>query len=131
MKELSPAEIECLLGIRKSDDHPLDIFGYGFTTEGARQFRAERPNFFPQIAAYVRCILARDGIFPSDTNFNDLGCRTFIQADGAAYRISSVEEICCMGYERIITDSMPESKAIHEYIRKVTNPDYIHPNEEG
>lgn len=126
MKTLSQCEIECLLGIRASNDHPLDILGYGYTSEGARRFRAEQPDFLPQIAAYVRNVLLREGIFPKETNPDDAGYRTFIRADGASFRISSMEEIGFSRYERISTDPLSETEAIHEYIRRVANPDYVH-----
>ena len=126
MKTLSPDEIECLLGIRATNDHPLDILGYGYSSEGARRFRTEQPDFLPQIAAYVQSVLLREGIFPKGTNPGDPGWRTFIRADGASFRISSMEEIGFSRYERIFTDAMPETEGIREYIRRVANPDYVH-----
>ena len=126
MKTLSPEEIECLLGIGGSSAHPLDILGYGYSSEGVQRFRAEQPDFMPQIAAYVRSVLVRKGIFPKETDPSNAGFRTFIQADGALFRISSIEEIGFSRYERISTGPMPEKEAIQEYIRQVANPDYIH-----
>ena len=126
MKILSSDEIDCLLGIRATGAHPLDILGYGYSSDGADRFRAEKPDFLPQIVAQVRTVLARDGIFPAQTNPVDAGCRTFIRADGALFRISSMEEVGLSRFERITTDPMPEAEAIHEYIRKVANPDYVH-----
>jgi hypothetical protein len=126
MKTLCPDEIECLLGVRASDFHPLDILGYGYSSEGARRFRAEQPDFLPQIAAYVRCVLERQRIFPKETDPGNPGYRTFIRADGVSFRISSMEEIGFSRYERLSTDPMPETEAIQEYIRRVANPDYVH-----
>ena len=126
MKMLTPSEIECLLGIRGSADHPLDILGYGYTSEGARRFRAERPDFLPQISAYVQSSLQKMGIFPSVIDPENPGFRTFIRADRGLFRISSMEETGLSRYERIITDLMPETEAINEYIRRVVNSDYVH-----
>ena len=126
VKNLSSDEIECLLGIRATDAHPLDILGYGYSSEGTRRFRTENPDFLPQIVAHVRSVLAKAGIFPAQTNPTDPGYRTFIQADGSLFRVSSVEEIGFGQLDRIVTDAMPETEAIHEYIRQVANPDYVH-----
>jgi hypothetical protein len=126
MKTLSPDEIDCLLGFRATDAHPLDILGYGYSSDGASRFRAEKPNFLPQIAAHVRSVLSKEGIFPAQTNPEDAGYRTFIRVEGKLFRISSMEEIGLSRFERITTDPMPEAKAIHEYIRMVANPDYVH-----
>lgn len=126
MKTLSADEIECLLGIRASDAHPLDILGYGYSSEGARRFRAEQPDFMPQIAAHVRSVLVREGIFPKDTDPDNAGFRTIIVADGASFKISSMEEIGFSRYERFSTGPMSETAAIHEYIQQVANPDYVH-----
>ena len=126
MKALSPDEIEFLLGVRVSNEHPLDILGYGYTSEGSRRFRAEQPDFLPQIAAYVRTVLLREGIFPKGTNPGDPGFSTFIRADGPSFRVSSMEEIGVCRYERMSSNPMTEAEAIHEYIRRVANPDYVH-----
>ncbi len=125
MKTLSPDKIECLLGIRAFDAHPLDILGYGYSSEGARRFRAERPNFLPQIASYVRSVLAGAGIFPRETNLNDPGYSTLIRADGASFIISGMEEIGFSRFGRFSSGPMSETEAIHEYIRRVSNPDYV------
>ena len=126
MKTLSPDEIDCLLGIQATDAHPLDILGYGYSSDGARRFRAEKADFLPQIVAHVRSVLTREGIFPAQTNPEDAGYRTFIRADGIFFRISSMEEIGFSRFDRITTGPMPEAEAIHKYIRRVTNPDYVH-----
>lgn len=125
MKTLSTDEIDCLLGVHASNAHPLDILGYGYTSEGARRFRAERPDFLPQIAAHVQSILQAAGIFPKDTNPDDAGFRTFIRRAGASFTISSVEEIGLNRYERITSKPMSETAAIRQYIRQVVNPDYV------
>lgn len=126
VKILSPDEIECLLGIRASDAHPLEILGYGYCSEGAQRFREERPDFLPQIVAYVRSVLVREGVFPKGTDPNDAGYRTLIQADRALFKVSNMEEIGVGRYARISSDPMPETEAIREYIRKVASPDYVH-----
>ncbi len=126
MKLLSPNEIECLLGVQASTVHPLDILGYGYTSEGARRFRAEQPDFLPQIVAYVRSVLGREGIFPQDADPGDAGYRTFLKADGLSFRISRMVEVGFSRYERISTDLLSETEAINGYIREVANPDYIH-----
>jgi hypothetical protein len=125
LKTLSADEIECLLGIRSSDAHPLDILGYGYSSEGARRFRAEQPDFLPQIAAHVRSVLAREGIFPKGTDPDNAGYKTFIRTDGASFWISSMEEVGFSRFERFSTGPMSEKEAICEYIQQVANPDYI------
>lgn len=125
MKTLSADEIECLLGIRASNVHPLDILGYGYTSEGARRFRAEQPDFLPQIVAYVQSVLKREGIFPKGTDPSNPGYITYLQADGLAFRISKMVEAGFSRFERIATDPISETEAIKEYIREVANPDYI------
>ncbi len=126
MKTLSPDEIECLLGVQLSIDHPLDILGYGYTSEGVRRFRNERPCFLPQIVEYVRSVLTAEGIFPRATDPNNPGLKTFIRGDRGSFSISSMEEIRYGKYQRLTTDPMSESEAIHTYIRLVANPDYIY-----
>jgi hypothetical protein len=125
-KILSPDEIECLLGVRSTDAHPLDILGYGYTLEGAHLFRAEQPNFLPQIAAHVHGILRRTGIFPEGTNRDEPDYKTYIYTDGASFRVSSMEEIGFSRLERFSTAPLTEEEAIHKYVRQVANPDYIH-----
>jgi hypothetical protein len=125
LKTLSEAEIESLLGIRKTADHPLDVLGYGFTTEGQKRFHSEHPNFYPQIAEYVKTVLRREGVFPSDTDVANPGLRTFIRADGSMFRISTLEETGLSRYERITSRALSEREAIREYVRQVANPDYI------
>ena len=78
MKMLSPDEIECLLGVRPSKADPLDILGFGYSSEGARIFRAERPNFLPQIVGYIRSVLTRSGVFPESINRENAGFRAFL-----------------------------------------------------
>jgi hypothetical protein len=62
MKTLSTEDIEFLLGVRASELHPLDILGYGYTSEGARRFRDEHPDFVPQIIAHVQSVLRTAGV---------------------------------------------------------------------
>ncbi len=126
MKTLSPSEIECLLGIRPTNAHPLDILGYGCTPEGARRFRAEQPDFFAQIAAYVEEGLDREGIFPTGTDPDNPGSQTCIQAAGTVFRVSSMEQVGPGKLERFHTNAMPEDEAVREYILKVADPHYIH-----
>src|SRR5579864_2427135 len=102
MKTLSANEIEFLLGIRGSKDHPLDILGYGYTSEGAERFRRERPDFLPQIVAYVQSVLRQTGVFPKDTDPENAGYRTFIRRADGSFTISKMEEIGFSRYERII-----------------------------
>jgi hypothetical protein len=125
MKVLSADQIECLLGLHASGEHPLDILGYGYTSEGARRFRTEQPDFFPQVAAYVQSVLQMAGIFPRDTNPDDAGYRTFVRQDGSMFTISSVEEVGLSRYERIRSAPMSEAAAIREYVRRVVNADYV------
>ena len=125
MKTLSTEDIEFLLGIRASKLHPLDILGYGYTSEGARLFRDERPDFVPQIFAHVQSILRTAGVFPRDTDPRDFGWQTFIHRDGDSFTVISMEEIGLSRYERITSQPMSEAAAIREFIRLVTNPDYI------
>lgn len=126
MKTLSPDEIECLVGARPANVHPLDILGYGYTTEGARRFRAEQPDFLPQIVAYVQSVLVRGGVFPEGTNPDDPGFRTFIYGDGKSFRLSRMEESGVGRYERISTGPLSATEAIHAYVRRAANPDYVH-----
>lgn len=126
MKTLSPDEIECLVGARPSSVHPLDILGYGHTSEGARRFREEQPDYLPQIVAYVQSVLGRGSVFPEDTNPDDPGFGTFIYGDGQSFRVSSMEEIGVARCERISTGPLSAIEAIHVYLRRVANPDYVH-----
>ena len=126
MKTLTPEDIEALLGIRASKEHPLDILGYGDTSEGSRRFHAEQPDFVPQVEAYVRKVLREGGIFPKGTKPEDAGYATFIQAEGSLYRVSRMEEVGFSRYERISSEPMSEAEAVCAYIRRVANPDYVH-----
>lgn len=124
---LSTEQIEYLLGVRASDTHPLEILGYGHTSEGAQRFRAEQPDFMPQLIAHVRSVLSMEGIFPKGTVPDDLGEKTIIRTEGEMFVVSSMEEAGVGRYERISTRPMPDIEAIHEYIRRVANPDYVRP----
>ena len=126
MKTLSPEDIEALLGIRASKEHPLDILGYGYSSEGSRRFHVEQPDFLPQIEAYVRSVLRVAGIFPRGTKPQDAGYATFIQPEGPLYRVSRMEEIGFSRNERIPSEPMSEAEAVRAYIRRVANPDYVH-----
>lgn len=80
----------------------MDVLGYGYTSEGNQRFRSERPDFLPQLAAYIQRVLQATDIFPKDTNPENAGLRTFVQRDGNSFTISSVEEVGLSRYERII-----------------------------
>ncbi len=125
MKMLSPDEIECLLGVRPSKAHPLDILGFGYSSEGARIFRAERPNFLPQIVGYIRSVLTRSGVFPEGINRENAGFRAFLYPQASAFWLSRMEEVGHGRYERIVSGPMCEREAIKDYIQAVANPDYI------
>jgi hypothetical protein len=125
MKSLSPDEIECLLEVRPSKAHPLDILGYGYSSEGARLFRAERPDFLPQIAGYIRSVLARSGVFPEGINRENAGFRAFLYPQASAFWLSRVKAVGLGRYERIVSGPMSEREAITDYIQSVANPDYI------
>lgn len=124
---LSQEQIEYLLGVRASKTHPLDVLRYGHTSEGVRRFRAEQPDLLPQLVAHVRSVLAKESIFPKGTVPDDLGEKTIIRTEGEMFVVSSMEEAGVGRYERISTRPMPEIEAIHEYIRRVANPDYVRP----
>ncbi|HWQ92537.1 MAG TPA: hypothetical protein VN673_12765 [Clostridia bacterium] len=126
MKTLSPDDIECLLGVRACKEHPLDVLGYGYTSEGARRFRTEQPDVLPQLEAYVQGVLRAEGIFPKGTNPDDAGYRTFIFADGGSFRVSSMEETGFSRFERMLSSPASEAEAVRDYIRRVANPDYVH-----
>jgi hypothetical protein len=126
MKTLAPDEIEALLEVCPAYDHPLEILGYGYTSEGARRFRAERPDFLPQIVAYVQSVLVRAGVFPEGTDPDDPGLGIFIHRDGTSFRVSSMEECGVGRYERISTGPLSATEAIHAYVRKAANPDYVY-----
>ena len=83
MKTLSPDEIQCLLGVRPSKAHPLDILGYSYGSEGARLFRAERPNFLPQVVGYIRSVLAGSDVFPQGINGQEPRVQSFPLSAGA------------------------------------------------
>src|SRR5690348_4508623 len=125
MKTLSTEDIESLLRVRGSGHHPLDILGYGYTSEGAQRFRTERPDFVPQIFAHVQSVLRAAGIYPRDTDLQDASWRTFVRRDGDSFTVSSMEEIGFSRYERITSQPMSETDAIREFIRRVANPDYV------
>src|SRR5947209_302548 len=108
MKMLSPDDIECLLGVRPSKAHPLDILGYGYSSEGARLFRAERLNFLPQIVAYIQSVLARSGVFPEGINRENAGFRVFLYPQASAFWLSRREEVGLGRYERIVSGPMSE-----------------------
>jgi hypothetical protein len=126
LKTLTPDEIESLLQARPSARHPLDILGYGYTSDGARRFRTERPDFSPQIIAHIESVLRASGIFPPHVDRDDPGAATFIYADGSSFRVSSLEEVGLSRYQRLSSEPLPERKAILAYIRGVANPDYVH-----
>ena len=125
MKKLSTEDIECLLGVRTSDQHPLDILGYGCTSEGVRRFREERPNFSPQIVDHVRKELLAAGTFPPGIDTNEADRRTFIRRDKDSFTVTSMKEIGLNRYKSVTSKPMTETAAIHEFIRLVTNPDYV------
>ena len=126
MKTLAPDEIESLLQARPNDRHPLDILGYGYTSDGARRFRTERPDFCPQIVAHIESVLQASGIFPQHIDRNNPGSATFLYVDGSSFRVSSLEEVGLCRYQRFSSEPLPEREAILAYIRRVANADYVH-----
>jgi hypothetical protein len=126
LKTLAPDEIELLLQARPNDRHPLDILGYGYTSDGARRFRTERPDFSPQIIAHIGRILRASGIFPAHLDRNNPGSTAFIYADGSSFRVSSLEEVGVSRDERLSSEPLSEREAILAYIRRVANSDYVH-----
>ena len=125
MKTLSPLEIESLLGIRPCTEHPLDILGYGYTTEGARRFRAEKPDFQPQLVEHVHRVLAEQGVFPPAVDRQNPELATFIVLDQGWFRLSTMEEIGVGRFERFFSPPMSAKDAAEDYVRRVANPDYI------
>jgi hypothetical protein len=125
MKTLSPEDIECLLGVRACKRHPLEILGYGYTSEGAERFRNEQPDVLPELEAHVQNVLRAEGIFPKGTNPSEAGYWTFILAGEGSFRVSSMEEVGLSRFERILSNPMSEAEAIRQYIRRVVNPDYV------
>ena len=125
MKTLTANEIEELLGIRTTNEHPLDILGFGFTTEGAARFRAERSDFLPQVKAHIRQQLEASGRFPAGVDVEDPGHRSFIRKVAIGYLMSSEEEIALHRYARIVTELASEDQAISAYLERAANPDYL------
>ncbi|MEO5917835.1 MAG: hypothetical protein ABIS50_26620 [Luteolibacter sp.] len=125
MKTLTANEIEELLGVRPTSEHPLDILGFGFTTEGAVRFRAEHPDFLPQVKAHIRQQLGVSGHFPERIDAEDSEHRTFIRKVASGYLMSSEEEIGLYRYAPVVTEFDSEDQAISAYVERVANPDYL------
>lgn len=125
MKILFPDEIECLMGLQPTKLHPLEILGYDCSSEGARRFRAEQPSFLPQVVAHVQGSLAKIGGFPRAYLPGEYECRTFIQADGAGFRVSYMVEAGCSLEKRMLTDPMSDFQAARDYVLRVVNADYV------
>jgi hypothetical protein len=125
LKKLAPDEIESLLQARPNDRHPLDILGYDYTSDGARRFRTERPDFAPQIITHIESVLRASGIFPSHVDRDNPGSTTFIYADGPLYRVSGLEEVGVARYQRLSSEPMHQKGSIVAYIRRVANPDHV------
>mgnify|MGYP001569290726 CR=1 FL=1 len=131
MKTLTASEIEKLLGVCQTNEHPLDILGFGFTTEGAIRFRAEHPNFLPQVKAHIRQQLAACGHFPEGADTEDSEHRTFIRKMASGYLMSSEEEIALYRYESVVTEFDSQDQAISAYIERVASSDYLSPKPKG
>jgi hypothetical protein len=131
LKTLTANEIEELLGVRATNDHPLDILGFGFTTEGVERFRAEHPDFFPQVKAHIRQQLAVCGHFPEGIDAEDSDHRTFIRKMSSGYLMSSEEEIALYRYEPVVTEFDSEDQAISAYVERVASSDYLSPKPKG
>jgi hypothetical protein len=99
--------------------------GYDFTSEGVRRFREEKPDFLPQVRDHIRAILLADAIFPSDTNRDDPGWRSFIESSGDRYTLSTVEEVGVGRYDRFRKDFSSQEEAIEQFLQRVCNPDYL------
>jgi len=125
LKKLTATEIECLLGIRESDQHALELLGYDFTTKGQKRFKSERPNPFQQISEYIASALQTGDTFPVGMDLQNPGAATFILRVGVSFKISSLEEIGIGKYQRFESDAMTQGEAIRKYVREVANPDYI------
>lgn len=125
MKKLSVSEVDSLLGLHSTRDHPLDIFGYGFTTEGASRFRVERPDFLPQIVEHVRSILRSAGEFPSGLEVESGNEQAFVRGEGEWFFVSSMEEVSLGCFKRIHAGPMSETDAIRTYLQKMLNADYF------
>src|SRR5205085_9617598 len=117
---------ESLLQARPNDRHPLDILGYGYTSDGACRFRTERPDFSPEIIAHIESVLRASSIFPPHVDRDDPGSTTFIYTDGSSFRVSSVEEVGLARYQRLLSEPMNQKDAIIAYIRSVANAEYVH-----
>lgn len=125
MKTLSADDILSLVGARVDDRHPLEIIGYDLTSEGARRFREEKPDFVPQITAHIQEMLSTHGIFPKDTNLEEPGWRAFIQKTETGFRMSWVAEVGTSRFDRLQKDYKAADAAIHDYLLEVCNPDYV------
>ena len=125
LKKLTANDIECLLGVRKSDQHILELLGYGYSTEGQKRFRAERPDTYQQISEHLAAVLEKNGLFPASIDPHNPGSATFIQRMGSLYKISSLEEIGIGKEKRFEGEFMTLGDAIRAYVRRCANPDYI------
>lgn len=131
MKTLKANEIEKLLRVCQTNEHPLDILGFGFTTEGAIRFRAEQPNFLPQVKAHIRQQLAVYGHFPEGAHTEDSEHRTFIKKLASGYLMSSEEEVALYRYVPVVTEFDSEDQAISAYVERVASSDYLSPKPKG
>jgi hypothetical protein len=82
-----------LLGCAKSDRHPLEILGYDYSTRGARRFRAEQPDFVPQVCQLIQMSLDETGSFPRKPGEEILRGGTYLERrpDGVISLHTSVE----------------------------------------
>jgi hypothetical protein len=115
-----------LLRIVPTKRHPLEIMGYEYSTRRTRQFRRDRPDFFPQAYRLVEQSLEETGSFPRNPHPGVDWAGSMLQSrpDGRITFFSSAE----IGvFESIRTrcdfDSVQE--AIHEVLRKTADRAYL------
>jgi hypothetical protein len=126
MVELSERDLVELLGYRAADRHPLEILGYDCSTRGVRRFRAERPDFLPQVCRIIEASLEETGSFPRDRSPELMQSGTYLEnrADGSVALFTSVETgLVTTAQIQICFPSVRQ--ACIELIRRTSQPDYL------
>jgi hypothetical protein len=126
MATLGYRDVLELLGYVAGDRHPLEILGYGYSTRGVQRFRAERPNFLPQVCQLIEASLAEAGSFPREPGEDVLKEGTYLERrpDGVVVLNTSVE-VGISRTARVQMDFTSSQHAVMELIRRVGNSAYL------
>jgi len=120
MVTLSEQDVLELLGYPAERRHPLEILGFGASTQGAEAFRAQRPDYVPEVSGIITKAVERDGRFPSEPL-----CPFIRKIDESSYVVHYYVEKSMGQIEETSTRVPSVEHATVLLLRETANPDYL------